>query len=86
MDDFPFPQKLDHIPHIRIVGEAEDVVVGETGFLFRRQIFGEVGDGVPGNGQGFGGEGGARGSLGIDTGGVVHKVGVKAAVLDLFGG
>ena len=33
MDDLPFPQKTDDVVHVRIVGQAEDVVVGKAGFL-----------------------------------------------------
>ena len=33
VDDFPLPQKPDDIVHIRIVGQAQDVVIGEAGFL-----------------------------------------------------
>lgn len=31
--DFPLPQKADHVIHIRIIGQAEDIVVGEARFL-----------------------------------------------------
>ena len=34
MDDFPLTQETDHIVDVRIVGQAEDVVIGKTGFLF----------------------------------------------------
>ena len=33
VDDFPLPQEADHVVDIRVVGQAEDVVVGEAGFL-----------------------------------------------------
>ena len=33
MDDLPFPQKPDDVVHIRVIGQAEDVVVGKAGFL-----------------------------------------------------
>ena len=33
MDDFPFPQELDHIIYIRIIGQAEDIVIGDSGLL-----------------------------------------------------
>ena len=33
MNDFPFPQEFDGIAHIRIIREAEDVVIGHPGFL-----------------------------------------------------
>lgn len=33
MDDFAFPQEADDIVHIRVVGETENVIVGEAGLL-----------------------------------------------------
>lgn len=33
MDDFPLTQEFDHIVHIRVVAEAQDVVIGDPGFL-----------------------------------------------------
>ncbi len=33
MHDLPLPQELDGIPHIGVVTEAEDVVVGHAGLL-----------------------------------------------------
>ena len=34
MDNFTFAQEADDIVDIRIIGEAENVVVGESGLLF----------------------------------------------------
>lgn len=33
VDNFPLPQEADHIVHVRVVGQAENVVVGKAGFL-----------------------------------------------------
>ena len=33
MDDFPFPEEPDHVIHIRVIAEPEDVVVGHPCFL-----------------------------------------------------
>jgi hypothetical protein len=33
MDDLPFPQETDHIVHIRVVGQAQNIIIGEAGFL-----------------------------------------------------
>ena len=38
MNDLPFPQELDHIVHIRIVGKPQDVVVGNPGLLLWERI------------------------------------------------
>ena len=31
--DLPLPEELDHIVHIGVVAEPQDVVIGHTGFL-----------------------------------------------------
>ena len=36
--DLPLPQKLDDVIDIRIVAEAEDIVIGRAGFLLCCQI------------------------------------------------
>ena len=35
VDDFPFPQELDHVVHIRVIGQPQDVVVRYPCFLLR---------------------------------------------------
>ena len=83
MDDLALPQEANHVIYVRVVGQAEDVVVGEAGFLFRRQILGQVGDDIAGDLHGGGGPGVAGGELGIHAGGVIDEIGVKAGGLDL---
>ena len=39
-------QKAYHIFHIRVINKPQDVIVGGAGFLFRRQILMQIGDGV----------------------------------------
>lgn len=34
VDDFPLSQELDGVPHVGVVGETKDVVVGHPSFLF----------------------------------------------------
>ncbi len=34
VNDFPFPQEFDHIIYIRIIGEPQNIFIGDTGFLF----------------------------------------------------
>ena len=48
------------------------------------QIFGQVGDGIAGDGDGACGPGRAGGCLRVDPGGMVHEVCVKTGVLDLL--
>lgn len=57
VDDFPFPQELDGVPYVRVVRQAEDVVIGNAGLLLSRQILGQVADGVPLGLEGSGAEG-----------------------------
>ena len=33
VDDLPFPEKFDHIIHIRIVRQPKNVVIGHSGLL-----------------------------------------------------
>lgn len=84
MDDLPFPQKTDDVVHIRVIGQAEDVVVGKAGFLLRRQVLSEIGDDIPSDLHGGGGPGIAGGELRIDTGGMVHEIGVESGGPDLI--
>ena len=34
VDDLPLPQKFNGVPHIWVIGEAEDVIIGHARFLF----------------------------------------------------
>lgn len=34
MDNFPLSQETDHIIHVRVVRQTENIVVGEAGLLF----------------------------------------------------
>lgn len=51
--------------------------------LFRSQIFGQICHGVTLDLHGSGTPGEARSGGGVDTGGVIHEIGGKGAVLDL---
>lgn len=84
MDDFAFPQEADDIVHIRVVGETENVVVGEAGLLLCRQVLGQIGDDIAGDLHSGRRPGIAGGKLRIDTGGMIHKIGIKAGGSDLI--
>lgn len=84
VDDFSFPQESDGIDDLRVIDQAQDVVVCDSGFLFRRHIFVEVGDGIAGRLEGGGGKGSAGGGLRPYADGVIHKVGREAAFLNFF--
>ena len=34
MDDFPFPQELNHVIDIGVIGKPKNIIVGDSGFLF----------------------------------------------------
>ena len=38
VDDFPLPQELDYIVHIRIIRQPQNVIVSGPGFLFWERI------------------------------------------------
>ena len=38
MHDFAFPKEFDHIVHIRIIGQSQNIVVGYPRFLFWERI------------------------------------------------
>ena len=84
VNDFPLPQEFDHIIYIWIVRQPKDIIIGGAGLLFRRQIFRKIRNGIALDRHGSGVVGPAGGGGGIDAGGVVHKVGVKAGGFDLL--
>ena len=84
MDDLPLPQEPDDVVDVRVIGQPKDIVVGQPGLLLRRQILRKVGQDVAGGLHGGGRPGITGGELGIDAGGVIHKVGVKAGSPDLL--
>ena len=84
MYDLPGPEELDDVVDVRIVGEAQDVVVGDTGLLLGGQILRQVGDQVALHRHAGGAPGEARRSGGVHAGGPVHKIRVKARGPDLL--
>ena len=83
MDDFPFPKELDHIIHIRIIAESENVIISGAGFLFRGQIFSKIRNGVALNLHAGGAPREPGGGGGEDTCGMIHEVGCEGGIQDL---
>ena len=83
--DFALAKEFDRFAYIWIVNQAQNIVVGGSGFLFGSEIFHEVRDDIALALQRRCGEGNACRALRVDAGRVVDKVGVKAGILDLFG-
>ena len=38
VDDFPFPKELDHVIYVRIVGQPQNIVIGDPCFLLWERI------------------------------------------------
>ena len=51
MDDLAGAQELNGVVHVRVVAEAQDVVIGQAGLLLGGQILCQVGDHVAGDGD-----------------------------------
>ena len=84
MDDLPLPQEPDGIVDVRVIAQAQDIVVGKAGLLLRRQVLRQVGDHVAGDLNRSGAPRKAGGCGGVDPCGVVHKVGVEPRSADLL--
>lgn len=82
--DLPFAQKPDSVTDVWVIAQAQDIVVGYASFLLRRQVLGKICDHIPSHLHGGGAPGRAGGGGGVDAGGVVHKIGVKACCADLL--
>ena len=52
--DLTGTQELDDVADVRIVGDAQDVVVGHAGLLLCCEVLRQVGDGVAGDLHGAG--------------------------------
>lgn len=80
MDHFSFAQEPDHVVHVRIVAETENVVVGFACLLFCCHVFTQVSDHITRglNGCSAPRETGCGG--GIYAGGVVYKISGKIGV------
>ena len=83
MNHFPFTQELDHIIHIRIVGQPKDIVVGHPGFLLGSQVFRQIGHGIALDLHGECVPGSTGSGSGVDPGGMIHKIRRESAVLNL---
>ena len=84
MDDLPGTQELDGIIDVRIIGQAQNVVVGQARLLFGGQILRQVGDQVALDGHGRRVPRGAGGGGGIHPGGVIHKIRLVSRLFDLL--
>ncbi len=84
VDYLPLAQELDNVVYVRVIAEAQDVIVGDAGFLLCRQILRQISDQVALTGHTGGAVGESGGGGGVDPGGAVYEVGVKSGSLDLL--
>lgn len=79
--DLPLTQEADDVVDVRVVGQPQDVVIGEPGLLLGGQILGQISDDVAGGLNRPGAPGEPGGGGGVDAGGVIHKVGGEGGVI-----
>lgn len=84
VDDLAFPQELDRIAYVGIVGKPQDIVICRAGFLFSGKILNEVCYRVSFGLEICCCERRSRRCYRIDSRSMVDKIGVKAACLYLF--
>lgn len=82
--DLTRTQELDDIADVRIIGKAENVVVGHARLLLCCKVLCQVGDGVARDLHGTGGPRRAGGKLWENAGRVVDKIGGEARLADLL--
>ena len=70
------------VVYIRVVAETQDIVIGQSSFLFGGHVLVEVGNDVSGHGHSRRAPRRARSKLRIYTGRVVYKIGIKARLFD----
>jgi len=86
VDYLALAEELDDVVDVGVVGEAEDVVVGDARLLLCGEVLLEVGDVISLGGDSHSGKGLARGGAGVDAVAVADEVFIEAACLDLGGG
>lgn len=84
VNDLPFPQELDGVVDIGVIGQTQNVVVCLPGLLLSGHVLRQVGNGIAAALHAGGAPGRAGGGGGIDGGGVVHKIGGEALGLNLL--
>ena len=82
----PLAQETYRIDDIRVVYKTEDIVIGQPRLLLRSDILVQIGKNIAGYLKRGYGERRPRCRLRVNAGGVIDKVGVKSAALDLVVG
>ena len=84
MNDLSGAQEFDHVIDIGIVRQPQNVVIGNAGFLLRCQILREIGDDIALYGHGGRVPRKSGGGRGVNAGGVVYEIRIKAGGLDVL--
>ena len=83
MDNLTLPEELDHIIHIRIVRQTQDIIVGHSGLLLRSKVLTQIRQGVTLDLHGRGRPGETGGGCRVDPCRVIHKIRSKSGIPDL---
>ena len=86
MDYLALAEELYGVVDVGVVGEAQDVVVGDASLLLCGEVLLEIGNVISLRGDRHRGKGLARGGAGIDAVAVADEIFIEAACLDLGGG
>lgn len=84
MHKLPLAQEANGIPHIVVIRQPQDVVIGGACLLLCCQILCQIRDHISSRLKEAGCEGLPGSSNGVNARGVIHKIGVKAGTLDLL--
>ena len=77
VNDLAFAKETNDIVHIGVIGETENVVIGDAGFLLGGQILREIGNHIAFDLHTGGTPGETGGGSGINAGGMIDEIGGK---------
>ena len=84
MHDLPRAEEADDVVHIRIVRQAQNVIIRRAGLLLGRKVLAQIADGVAHDLHRCGRPGRAGGRLRIDASRVIDEIRRKGALLLLL--
>ena len=80
VDYLPFPQELDYIVYVWVIGKPQNIVVGYPCFLLCGQVLRQVCHGIPFYSHHTGAEQRTGGGVGIYANGMVNEIRSKSGV------
>lgn len=84
MHQFTLPQKPDGIPHVIIIRQPQDIVIGGACLLLCSHILSQVRNNISRRLEKACGKGLARGCNRVNACGMIDKIGVKTGTFDLL--